>query len=311
MRPEWNTELYDAIAEYVPNLVPSSGRGSVVAKVALPSGAKNAIAVLAQSGVDFQDNVYDTKAYQYWGDVSENGEFTIPRVKAGTYRLTVYADGIFGDYIQDDIVVTALKKTLVDATWTAESSGTELWRIGIPDKSSGEYRHGYAPSTDHPLLTEEYRLYWAAYDFPTEYPDGVEFKVGRDDESTALNYVHWSVFGGKANYVRPQPVYDNINNWTILFDVEAQQLQNRTTATFTVQLAGAKTAAGRNGGAPSPPAGPRQGRDDQGRWRGRRRDPPDPGEDQPAREPADRSGRVRAGLHAPLGAETRERTLLG
>ncbi|KAH7075918.1 polysaccharide lyase-like protein family 4 [Paraphoma chrysanthemicola] len=244
LRPDWNAELYDAIADHVPNLVPTSGRGAFEASIELPTGAKNAIAVLAQSGVDFQDNVFDTKAYQYWGSIDESGEVTIPRVKAGTYRLTVYADGIFGDYIQDDIVVTASETTSVNAKWKPESSGTELWRIGTPDKSAGEYRHGYAPSADHPLLTEEYRLYWAAYDFPTEYPDGVEFKVGRDDESTALNYVHWSVFGGKANYVRPQPVYDNINNWTILFDAEAHSLQNRTTATFTVQLAGAKTAAG-------------------------------------------------------------------
>jgi rhamnogalacturonan endolyase len=244
LRPDWNVELYDAISKHVPNLVPSSGRGTVVANVELPKGAKRAIAVLAQSGVDFQDNVYDTKAYQYWGNIGENGKVTIPRVKAGTYRMTVYADGIFGDYIQDDIVVAASMKTSVTARWTAENSGTELWRIGTPDKSSGEYRHGYTPSADHPLLTEEYRLYWAAYDFPTDFPEGVKFKIGRDNESTALNYVHWSVFGGKANYVRPQPVYDNINNWTILFDADGRQLQNKTTATFTVQLAGAKTAAG-------------------------------------------------------------------
>jgi len=244
LRPDWNAELYDALSEHVPNLVPSSGRGEFHAKVDLPTGAKNAIAVLAQSGVDFQDNVFDTKGYQYWADISGNGEVTISRVKAGTYRLTVYADGIFGDYTQDDITIASSETTSVDAKWTPESSGTELWRIGTPDKSSGEYRHGYAQSPDHPLLTEEYRLYWAEYDFPTEFPEGLEFKVGRDDEATAINYVHWSTFGGKANYARPEPVYDNINNWTILFDAEAQQLRNRTAATFTVQLAGAKTAAG-------------------------------------------------------------------
>lgn len=244
LNPKWNSEFYDSISKHVPNLVPSSGRGMFKAKVSLPKGAKNAIAVLAQNGVDFQDNARDAKAYQYWGNIQPNGEVNIERVKAGKYRLTVYADGIFGDYIKDDLVVSAGKTTSVSVKWIQESAGNEIFRIGTPDKSSGEYRHGYAPSPDHPLLSEEYRIYWGAYDFVEEFPNGVEFKVGRDDPAKALNYVHWSVFGGRANYERPEPVTENVNNWTILFDATAQQLRNKSTATFTVQLAGFKSAAG-------------------------------------------------------------------
>ena len=151
-------------------------------------------------------------------EMNKNGEVTIPRVKARNYRLTIYADDIFGDFVLDDIAMIATKETNIRAEWTAESAGTELFRIGTPDKSSGEYRHGYAQSPDHPLLTEEYRLYWAAYDFFDEFPQGVMYKVGRDDLAKALNYVHWSVYGGKANDKRPEPVYDNVNNWTVLFD---------------------------------------------------------------------------------------------
>ncbi|KAF1852134.1 polysaccharide lyase family 4 protein [Cucurbitaria berberidis CBS 394.84] len=244
LRPEWNAKFYDSIAKHVPNVVPTSARGTFKVRIDLPKGAKKPIAVLAQNGVDYQDNVYDTKALQYWGNIDKKGEVTIPRVKAGTYRLTIHADGVFGDYIQDDVAIVATKTASVHAKWTAESSGTELWRIGVPDKSSGEYRHGYAPSPTHPLLSDEYRLYWAHYDFVTEFPEGVKFKVGKDDAASALNYVHWSTYGGKANYERPTPVYDNINNWTILFDTKAHQLKEKKTATFTVQLAGAKTAAG-------------------------------------------------------------------
>jgi rhamnogalacturonan endolyase len=242
--PSWNAAFYDSIAKHVPNLVPTSGRGTLKAKVSLPKGAKKAIAILTESGQNFQDNVFDSKAYQYWEDIPSNGVVTIPRVKAGKYRLTIYADGIFGDYIQDNISVTASKETSVRAQWTAESSGKELFRIGTPDKSSGEYRHGSTPSPSHPLLTEEYRLYWAAYDFITEFPSGVSFKVGKDDPATALNYVHWAVFGGYANYPRPEPVPEHQYNWTILFDTKKNDLKDKKTATFTVQLAGAKTAAG-------------------------------------------------------------------
>jgi rhamnogalacturonan endolyase len=234
LRPEWNAKFYDSIAEHVPNLVPTSGRGTFSVQMTLPKDAKNPIAILTESGRNFQDNVYDEKAYQYWGEIDSKGKVTIPRVKAGKYRLTVYADGIFGDFTRDNVSVSAGKDTSLRLEWKPESAGTELFRIGIPDKSSGEYRHGYEASPDHPLLTEQYRLYWAAYDFVDEFPQGVTYKVGRDDPGKALNYVHWSVFGGKANYERPEPVYNNINNWTVLFDTKAKQLKGKRTATFTV-----------------------------------------------------------------------------
>lgn len=83
-------------------------------------------------------------------EMNKNGEVTIPRVKARNYRLTIYADDIFGDFVLDDIAMIATKETNIRAEWSAESTGTELFRIGTPDKSSGEYRHGYAQSPDHP-----------------------------------------------------------------------------------------------------------------------------------------------------------------
>ncbi|KAF8860534.1 rhamnogalacturonate lyase, partial [Acephala macrosclerotiorum] len=243
--PTWNQPFYDSIAQHVPNYVPSSERTAWKGHVDLPANAVKPIAVLAQNGVDFQDNVLDTKAYQYWADIDPStGDVEIPAVKAGTYRLTVYADGIFGQYIKDDVEVIAGEVQTTHARWREENAGTEIWRIGTPDKSSGEYKHGYTPDETHPLHPAQYRIYWAVYDFPTEFPDGVTFHVGRDDISQDLNYVHWSVFGGYANSLRPKPYYDNVNNWTILWDMEKSQFQNKRQATFTVQLAGAKTAAG-------------------------------------------------------------------
>lgn len=55
--PDWNAGFYDSIAKYVPNYVPTTARGIWQGNVRLPRGAKKPIAVLAQSGVDFQDNV--------------------------------------------------------------------------------------------------------------------------------------------------------------------------------------------------------------------------------------------------------------
>ncbi|EGY15955.1 hypothetical protein VD0002_g8341 [Verticillium dahliae] len=249
--PEWNAEFYDSIAKHVPNYVPTSQRTTFTANIKLPRGAKRVIAVLSENKQDFQLNVFDTKSLQYWAEVGCNGKIRIPRVKEGTYRLTVYADGVFGWFIQDDVKVSSTEPHGLGGgsgalEWKEESAGKEIWRIGKPDKSAGEYRHGYALDTSKPLQPEQYRIYWAQWDFPTDFPEGVNYKVGESKADVDFNYIHWSVFGGRGNSVRPEQVRDKINNWTVEFDLDRDQLQSAKTATLTVQLAGAKTANGNN-----------------------------------------------------------------
>lgn len=217
-------------------------RGIFEGSFKLPVGAKRPLAVLSKNGTNFQDNAEDVKAYQYWGEIDSTGYVNIPRVKAGTYRLTVYADGIFGNYIKDSTVVASGKTTKSSATWTEESAGTEIWRLGTPDKSSGEFRHGNALDMTRPRKPREYWIYWGAYDFPTDFPNGVNFTIGKSDIAMDFNTVHWGVFGPTHNQDR---VYTkNMNNWTINFDLTAKDLNSAKTATFTIQLAGAKTAMG-------------------------------------------------------------------
>jgi rhamnogalacturonan endolyase len=251
--PNWNAVFYDDIAKYVPNYVPSSQRTTYEASVKLPKGAKRAIAVLSENNSDFQLNVFNDQAHQYWAEVDRDGTIKIPRVAIGTYRLTIYADGIFGWFIQDDVKVEASKGHKGHKpgpkqrfTWKEESSGKEIWRIGTPDKSAGEYRHGFTLDKTKPLQPEEYRIYFANWDFPSDFPKGINFKVGQSKENLDFNYIHWSVFGGYGNSVRPERVYENINNWTVEFDLARHQLRHAKTATLTVQLAGVKTANGNN-----------------------------------------------------------------
>ena len=241
--PEWNADFYDSIAKHVPNYVPSARRSTFKAQVELPEGAKRPIAVLAENKQDFQLNVFDQNSLQYWADIDpSSGAVEIPRVKEGTYRLTVYADGIFGWFTQDDIEVSSNDETTRQFTWEAESAGKEVWRIGNPDLSAGEYKHGYAPDTSKPLGPEQYRIFWAKYDFPEEFPEGLTFRVGESEEAEDFNYIHWSVFYRGSQF--DQPVYDNVNNWTVLFDLSSSDLGGASTGTLTVQLAGVKTANG-------------------------------------------------------------------
>ncbi|KAI9155201.1 polysaccharide lyase family 4 protein [Paramyrothecium foliicola] len=201
---DWNMVFYDAIAKHVPNTVTSKERGVFKAHVALTEDS--------------------------------SGSIVIPRVIEGTYRLTVYADGILGWFIQDEVQVKLGCQKRRQYTWSEESAGPgarEIWRIGTPDKSSGESRRGDTPTQDKTLHPPEYRQYWAQFDFGKDFPDVVHFKVGESDVAKDLNYVHWSVFSDKSNYFRDEPLYENVNNWTVTFHVKKDQLDATTKGVFT------------------------------------------------------------------------------
>ncbi|KAJ5786014.1 Glycoside hydrolase-type carbohydrate-binding [Penicillium pulvis] len=240
--PHWNAAFYDSIAKHVVGYAPSSQRGSVKGTVKLPKGATRPIAILTVDGQYFQDNSVVPSSYQYWTDINKDGSFSIDRVKEGKYRLTVYAEGIFGDLVRDGIVIRAGKQTSVRDTWEQESAGTEIWRIGVPDKSSGEFRRGSARDPTHPLHPPEYLIYWGAYDWRADFPNGINYTIGTSDPATDLSTVHWSVFGPTAgdSYVE----YDTTYDWDIHFTLTSKQLKKRKTGTLTLQLAAAKTASG-------------------------------------------------------------------
>ncbi|KAJ5536531.1 Glycoside hydrolase-type carbohydrate-binding [Penicillium frequentans] len=240
--PHWNAAFYDSIAKHVVGYAPSSQRGSVKGTVKLPKGATRPIAILTVDGQYFQDNSVVPSSYQYWTDINKDGSFSIDRVKEGKYRLTVYAEGIFGDFVRDGIVIRAGKQTSVRDTWEQESAGTEIWRIGVPDKSSGEFRRGSARDPTHPLHPPEYLIYWGAYDWRADFPNGINYTIGTSDPATDLSTVHWSVFGPTAgdSYVE----YDTTYDWDIHFTLTSKQLKKRKTGTLTLQLAAAKTASG-------------------------------------------------------------------
>ncbi|KAJ6589649.1 rhamnogalacturonan lyase [Mycena capillaripes] len=243
--PSWNSAFYDEIAPYVVGYAPSAVRGSFTANVRLPHGAIDPMAVLSTNGVHFQDNAFDPTAYQYWGPITQVpgtqlGQISIPRVKAGLYRLTVFTAGIFGDFVQDNVVVRAGKESQLSVVWTPESAGRELWRLGVPDKSAGEFRNGNERDETHPNRPAKYRIYWGAWDFPTQFPQGVNFTIGLSREAVDWNYIHWSQYG--PTYIDNRTVTD-FNNWQINFNL-AEPPSVRSVATFTIQLAAAKTTAG-------------------------------------------------------------------
>jgi rhamnogalacturonan endolyase len=118
--------------------------------------------------VDWQ---HDAKYYQYWVRGDAKGNFNIADVRPGTYTLHAFADGVLGEYTQDDVTIVAGKKVSIDTiAWTPVRYGRQIWEIGIPDRTSGEFLHG-----DH-------YWQWGIYtQYPKDFPNDVHYVIGKSD----------------------------------------------------------------------------------------------------------------------------------
>jgi rhamnogalacturonan endolyase len=120
----------------------------------------------------------DGKHYQYWVQADAAGRFTIPNARPGTYTLYAFVDGVLGTFSHEGVKVEAGRTTDVGAlTWTPQRYGQQLWDIGIPDRTAAEFRHG-----------NEY-WQWGLYNhYPTEFPNDVDFVIGKSDWHKDWNY---------------------------------------------------------------------------------------------------------------------------
>ena len=121
----------------------------------------------------------DGKHYEYWSRADKTGAFTIPNARPGKYVLYAFNDGILGDFSRADVTVEAGKTVdLGTLVWVPVRYGRQIWEIGIPDRSAAEFRHG-----DHYWQWGLYNLY------PREFPNDVNFVIGKSDYGKDWNYV--------------------------------------------------------------------------------------------------------------------------
>jgi Polysaccharide lyase family 4, domain II/Polysaccharide lyase family 4, domain III len=235
------------VARYVPNYVAPANRTTLRAAATLPKDAKNPILILSASGMDVQDNAASPTTSQYWTKIPAHGSITLKGVVPGTYRVTIYADGVFGSYTKDNVTLALGRSSPfpVPVTWGDDPSAYEVWRIGNPDHSAGEFRHGYSKDTRHKLGLQEYRVFHGAYNFWRDFPDGVVYRIGTSTPERDWNYVHWS--GGNST-------------WTVVWDM-ATVLPPEPGRAPPAQLADPRVAAPKGKPAPAledsapPPAG--------------------------------------------------------
>jgi rhamnogalacturonan endolyase len=153
-------------------------RGSVSGKIVLNdplSKMSNLLVGLAHPDytangqtIDWQ---HDGKYYQFWVRGAADGNFVIKNIRPGRYTLHAFADGVLGEYAKTDIAVEPGKSIdLGSIKWTPIRYGRQLWEIGIPDRTAGEFLHG-----DH-------YYQWGLYNqYPKDFPNDVNFIIGKSD----------------------------------------------------------------------------------------------------------------------------------
>jgi rhamnogalacturonan endolyase len=114
----------------------------------------------------------DAKHYEFWTNGAEDGTFTIPNVRPGTYQLHAIADGVLGAYdATATVTITPGQKLdLGTIAWQPVHYGQVIFEIGTPNRSAKEFYKG----NDH--------WHWGMYiDYAKYFPNDVNFTVGKSD----------------------------------------------------------------------------------------------------------------------------------
>jgi hypothetical protein len=201
---------YDGEAELLTSgYVPSTGRGEVHASI---EGAKGldlnqAWAVLSDNRTNVQ---YSHAGNQYWMNINPAGIANFHNVVPGTYRLSVYALGQWGELRQDNITVSANQTTKTSASLAGENFGSlaPIWMIGTADRSSHEFLHG---QIKNPI------------DLDLNYTDQYTARLGnsvQDDREYWGNWNYWADFaannGAVVYYATPvgsTPATNDLTKW--------------------------------------------------------------------------------------------------
>jgi rhamnogalacturonan endolyase len=114
----------------------------------------------------------DAKHYEFWVKAADDGTFTIPDVRPGTYQLHAMADGVLGGYDATANVTIApgQKLDLGAIEWKPVRYGQQVFEIGTPNRSAKEFYKG----DDH--------WHWGMYiEYAKFFPNDVNFTVGKSD----------------------------------------------------------------------------------------------------------------------------------
>ncbi len=193
------TAFYDAdpVLTSYNGYVASKNRSTVQAAIAGGGSAtaNTAWTVLSDNATNFQASA---NGLQYWQAQNATGSAAISGVAPGTYRLSSYVLGQWGELRVDDVKVpTGGKLNLTGLTFTPENFATApVWTIGTPDRSAWKFKHGNVNGI-------EQRDYYGSFNYWQDYAStqGAQIyyatavgSVAATNNLSAINYVLWGQF---------------------------------------------------------------------------------------------------------------------
>jgi hypothetical protein len=125
--------------------VPASGRGTVAPTI---TGGGSSTTNLAWSvlGDNAVNQCFTNAGYQYWVNQNSSGNTQLTGVVPGTYRLSSYVLGQWGEARVNGVAVTAGKTTTLSTSFTPEnfspSGDSAIWTIGTPTRTADKFLHG-------------------------------------------------------------------------------------------------------------------------------------------------------------------------
>ena len=114
---------------------------------------------------------HDGNYYEFWTDGADDGKFTIPSIRPGTYTLHAFADGVLGEYAQANITVEAGKNLdLGKIEWKPVRDGKQVWEIGYPNRNGSEFFKG-----------NDYWFWGWCMRYALLFPNDITYTVGKSD----------------------------------------------------------------------------------------------------------------------------------
>jgi rhamnogalacturonan endolyase len=117
--------------------------------------------------------IHNAKAYQFWGDASDDGKFVLTKIRPGNYTLHAFSTGVLGDFAQSDITVLPGKTLNLDKlVWKPVRYGRQIWEIGYPDRTGDKFFKG--DGADNWLWGWNLR-------YSLLFPNDITYTIGKSD----------------------------------------------------------------------------------------------------------------------------------